>query len=49
MIKLWKIMIQVRKCPQTYHEYAGIKPIWNDFQMMSKLFAADRYQHVIIG
>lgn len=49
MIKLWKIMIQVRKCPQTYHEYAGIKPIWNVFQMMSKLFAADRYQHIIIS
>ena len=44
MIKLWKVMIQVRKWPQTYHEYAGIKPIWNVFQMMSKLFAADRYE-----
>ena len=48
-MKLWKVMIQVRKWPQTYYEYAEIKPIWNDFQMMSKLFAADRYQHIIIS
>ena len=48
-MKLWKVMILVRKWSQAYHEYAGIKPIWNYFQMMSKLFAADRYQHVIIS
>lgn len=48
MMKLWKVMIQVRKCSQTYHEYVGIVPFWNDFQMMSKLYAADRYQHIII-
>lgn len=48
-MKLWKVMILVRKCSQAYHEYAGIKPIWNYFQMMSKLYAADRYQHIIIS
>ena len=48
MMKLWKVMILVRKCSQTYHEYAWIEPFWNDFQMMSKLYEADRYQHIII-
>ena len=40
-MKLWKVMIQVKNGLRHIMNMLGLSLFWNDFQMMSKLYADD--------